>query len=392
MGIDTRTTMLLVITTAAAFGTACEKPSAAPPPPTEVYVTEVMQKDVPTYLELVGQTVGYQDVEIRARVEGFLNTMNFREGSFVKQGALLYTIDPKPLEASLASAKADQSTAEARREKTDNDVKRYTPLAAKQAVSQQELDNALAARDAAHSEVDAAKAAVEKASLDLGYTRVTSPINGLVGTTQVKPGNLVGRGQNTLLTVVSQIDPIHFRVGMSEAEYLRIVRRAQGLTGASPRASGITLTLADGSNYNHEGTLDTVDRAVDPTTGTLGVQFVFPNPEFILRPGQFGRARVLLDTRRGALLVPQRAVQELQNLYSVAVVDANNKVAFRNVKVGPRVDTLWVIESGLKPGERIVVEGLQKIQDGMTVNAKAAPAEPANGEPASVVQPATQAK
>jgi membrane fusion protein (multidrug efflux system) len=396
MATDAGRKVLIAVTMACAVSVACEKPAPPPPPkPPEVYVTPVVAKDVPVYLELVGQTVGYQDVEIRARVEGFLETMDFREGSFVHKGALLYTIDRKPLEALVSAAKAeqanavaaqanavaDQATAQARLEKADNDVKRYKPLAAKQAVSQQELDNAVALQDAARSQVEAAKAAVEgakaavekakaegeKAALDLGYTRVYSPIDGLAGTTLVKPGNLVGRGQNTLLTTVSQIDPILFRVGVTEADYLRIVKRDPSRVGAEPRASGIELRLADGSVYPQQGTLGTVDRAVDPTTGTLGAQFVFPNPEQVLRPGQFGRARVLIDRKEGALLVPQRAVQELQNLRSVAVVGADNKVAFRNVKTGLRVGQLWVVEDGLKQGEQVVVEGLQRIQDGVTV-------------------------
>jgi membrane fusion protein, multidrug efflux system len=366
---------LAAIAIAGATCTACEKVAATPPAPPEVFVLDVAQSDVPVYLELVGQTVGYQDVEIRARVEGFLETMKFQEGSFVPKGTLLYEIDRKPLEAALAAAKADQDTAQARLEKTNNDVARYKPLAAKQAVSQQELDNALAAQEAARSQVAAAVANVQKASLDLGYTRVTSPIEGLVGTTLVKPGNLVGRGQNTLLTTVSQIDPMLFRVGVTEADYLRIAKRVSSRTASAPQASGIQLTLADGTVHPEAGKISTIDRAVDPTTGTLGVQFVFPNPERLLRPGQFGRARILIDTKPNALLVPQRAVQELQNLYSVAVVDGSNKVAFRTVKVGPRVGTRWVIEEGLKPGEKVVVEGLQRIQDGMTVTAKPAPAE-----------------
>ena len=393
MGIDVRRTMLVVVACAtAAMGVACEKPVPPPPAPPEVYVTTVVQKDVPVYLDMVGQTQGYQDVEIRARVEGFLETMDFREGSFVRKGALLYTIDRKPLEAALAQAKADQATAQAKLAKANNDVARYTPLVAKQAVSQRELDDARAAQDAGRSEVDAAKAAVEKATLDLGYTNVTSPINGLVGTTLVKPGNLVGRGQNTLLTTVSQIDPMLFRVGLTEADYLRIAKRNITKIGQAPEASGIELTLSDGTVHPHKGTVNTVDRAVDPATGTLGVQFAFPNPEQLLRPGQFGRARVLVDNKAGALLVPQRAVQELQNLYSVALVDGSNKVAFRNVKVGMKVDSLWVIEDGLKPGERVVVEGLQRIRDGITVDAKPAPATPAATTAAAGSAAAPEAK
>jgi membrane fusion protein, multidrug efflux system len=371
-----------------ASSVACEKPAPPTPPTPEVYVTAVVQKDVPVYLELVGQTEGFQDVDIRARVEGFLETMNFQEGSFVKQGDLLYTIDRKPLEAIVAEGKADQATAEARLSRATNDVTRYTPLVAKQAVSKQELDNALADQEASKSQVEAAKASVEKATLDLGYTRVTSPISGLVGTTNVKPGNLVGRGESTLLTTISQIDPVLFKVGVTEADYLRVARQVQA-AGKSSGGSreGIELVLADGSRYSHTGKINTIDRAVDPTTGTLGIELVFPNPQQLLRPGQYGRARILLDTKRGALLVPQRAVQELQNLYSVALVQ-DGKVAFRNVKVGQRVDSLWVIEDGLKAGEEVVVEGLQRIQEGMTVSAKPAPPTPAG----SAAPPAGEAK
>jgi len=372
---------MAAVSIAAALTVGCEQPEAPPPPPPEVYVTDVVQKDVPVYLELVGQTMGFQDVDIRARVEGFLETVDFREGSFVRQGDLLYTIDPKPLQAALAAAKADQATAEARLAKANNDVARYTPLVAKQAVSQQELDDARAAQDASRSEVESAKAAVDKATLDLGYTRIFSPIAGLVGTTQVKPGNLVGRGQATLLTTVSQIDPILFKVGVTEADSLRIAKRDPSRIGTAPQASGMELTLSDGTVHPQKGSLYNIDRAVDPTTGTLGMQLSFPNPQQLLRPGQFGRAKILVDNKAGALLVPQRAVQELQGLYSVAVVDASNKVAFRSVKVGLRVDSLWVIEDGLKPGERVVVEGIQRIRDGMTVAPKPAPPTTPEGAP-----------
>jgi membrane fusion protein (multidrug efflux system) len=355
---------------AAAVAAACGRssPAVAPQPP-EVYVAPVVQQDVPEYLDLVGQTHGFQDVDIRARVEGFLETMNFREGAFVRKGALLYQIDPKPFEAAVAGAIADLETARARLEKATNDVNRYTPLVAKQAVSQQDLDNARSAQEAARSQVDAAKAAVEKARLDLSYTRIQSPIDGLVGTTQVKPGNFVGRGQATLLTTVSQIDPIIFKVAVTEAEYLRIAKRAPERIGQAPRLSGIELTLADGTVHPQPGRLGPVERAVNAATGTLGAQLLFPNPDSVLRPGQYGRARLLLDTEAGALLVPQRAVRELQNLYSVAVVNADGKVTFRNVKVGQRVGALWVIEQGLKPGERVVAEGLQSISEGMSVRA-----------------------
>ncbi len=361
--------------------------SKGPPPAPEapkVYVAGVTQKDVPIYQEQVGQTKGFQDVEVRARVEGYLDKVVFTEGTFVKKGDLLYQIDPKPLQAKLSSAEADLATARARLQKCDNDVKRLQPLAEQQAVSQQELDNALSAQEAARAQVEAQKANVENASLNLGYAHITSPIDGLVGTTQVKAGNLVGRGENTLLTTVSQIDPILFRAGISEADYLRLARRraetqAAGGSGAqtapaapaqagAPGEGGPELILADGTVHPHRGSLESIERAVDPTTGTLAVQVRFPNPEKLVRPGQFGRIRFVIDMKKGALLVPQRAVVELQNLFSVAVVGPDNKVAFRNVTPGPRVENLWLIEKGLEPGERVVVEGLQRLKDGVTVS------------------------
>jgi membrane fusion protein (multidrug efflux system) len=388
-----RKLILLLCGLALVTASACSKeaPPAAPPPP-EVLVAEPIQRDVPIYMELVGQAAGYQDVEIRARVEGFLEKMAFAEGSLVKKGQLLYQIDPKPLQATLANAKANLATAQARLEKASNDVKRLTPLAAQQAVSQQELDNATAQRDAAVAQVDANKAAVEQAELNLGYTTITAPVDGLIGTTKVKVGNLVGRGESTLLDTISVIDPILFRAGLAEAEYLRVVRRAQeeGVAGTG-KSIPIQLILADGTVHPYEGHLDAVERNIDPTTGTLALQIKFPNPNLMVRPGQYGRVRFVVDVRKGALLVPQRAVQELQNLYSLAVVGAGNKVAFRNVTVGPREGALWVIEDGLKPGERVVVEGLQRLREGAVVNPKPAPAEVAAGATTSAEAPSAEA-
>jgi membrane fusion protein (multidrug efflux system) len=356
-------------------------PPSAPPPP-EVLVVEPIQRDVPVPMDLVGQAAGSQDVEIRARVEGYLEKVAFIEGTLVRKGQLLYQIDPKPLEATLANAKANLATWQSRLEKTTNDVKRYTPLAKQQAVSQMELDNAISSQEAAKAQVDAAKASVDKAQLDLGYTTITAPVDGLVGTTKVKAGNLVGRGESTLLTTISVINPIFFRAGLAEAEYLRIVRRNQELgTEGRGRVIPIQLILADGTVHPETGRLDTAERNIDPTTGTLMLQFTFPNPRLLLRPGQYGRVRADVDVKKGALLVPQRAVQELQNLYSLAVVGPDNKVAFRNVKVGPRVDSLWVIEEGLKPGEKVVVEGLQRVREGAVVTPK--PAPPQSASPAS---------
>ena len=365
-----RHSRLAIVLAAASLLGGCTKPVPAAPPPAEVYVTPVVQQDVPIYLDLIGQTTGFQDVEIRARVEGFLESVNFREGSFVRTGDLLYRIDPKPFQAALAQAKADLDTAKARLERATNDVTRYTPLAAQRAVSQKELDDARSAQDAARGQVEAGQAAVDTATLNLGYTRVYSPIDGLVGSTQVKPGNFVGRGEATLLTTVSQINPIIFRVAMSEADYLRVVKLRPLQTGKVPQAANIRLTLADGSVHPYAGRVGVVERQVNAATGTLGIQIYFPNPQSVLRPGQYGRARLLLDVKRNALLVPQRAVQELQNLYSVAVIDDRNHVSFRNVTVGPRQGELWVIEKGLQSGDRVVAEGIQAVGEGMLVKAR----------------------
>jgi membrane fusion protein, multidrug efflux system len=383
-----RKSLLLLFCVIPALLTACTKeaPTAAPPPP-EVMVAQVVQRDVPVMMELVGQAAGYQDVDIRARVEGFLEKMAFTEGTLVKKGQLLYEIDRKPFEAALANEKANLATAEARLTRTRNDVARFEPLVKVQAVSRQELDNAISARDAASAMVDANKAAVEKAQLDLSYTTITAPVDGLIGTTKVKTGNLVGRGENTLLVTISVIDPIYFRAGMAEAEYLNIFRRIQERRAAAPEGkmpqTPIELILADGSVFPHQGVLDTVERNIDATTGTLAMQVKFANPEMVIRPGQYGRARFQFDLRKGALLVPQRAVQELQSIYSVAVVGSDNKVAFRNVTVGPREGSLWVIEKGLNPGDRVIVEGLQKVREGAVVAPKPMPAPGADGAPAA---------
>jgi membrane fusion protein (multidrug efflux system) len=386
-----RTTVFAIGAGAALLAAACGGKEQAVGAPPEVYVADVVQRDVPVFMELVGQAKGSQDVEIRARVEGYLDTVAFSEGSFVTAGTLLYQIDPKPLEAAQARAKAEMATAQARLEKTNNDVARLTPLAQQQAVSRQELDNAISAQDAARAQVDATKAALDKATLDLGYARITSPIDGLVGTTNVKAGNLVGRGESTLLTTVSQVDPILFRAGISEAEYLRLAKRRDEAKTAPPaERPGIDLILADGTVHPHKGSVDAIERAVDPTTGTLAVQIRFANPERLIRPGQYGRVRFESEVKKGALLVPQRAVAELQNLFSVAVVGSDNKVNFRNVKVGPRVESLWVIEDGLKPGEKVVVEGLQKVREGSTVSAKPMPAASAGSGAAEPNTPAAK--
>jgi len=365
----TRIIALTLVGMLATVLTACSGEESAGPVAPEVYVAEVVQQDVPIYMEVVGQTRGSQDVDIRARVEGFLDTIDFSEGSFVHEGDLLYEIDPKPLEAALAQAKGILATSQARLDQATITVNRMKPLAEQQAVSLQELDNALANQHAAKAEVDAGQAAVDKAELDLGYATIKSPIDGIVGITEVKAGNLVGSGESTLLTTVSKVDPILFRGGISESDYLRMSRDfAKRKDSREGDTTTVHLVLADGSEFNHTGTLEAVERAVDPTTGTLSMQVSFPNPERLLRPGQYGRVRFASEIKRDAILVLQRAVQELQDQFSVAVVGPDNKVSIRSVKVGPRIDDLWLIEEGLKPGDRVIVEGLQRLRDGMSVN------------------------
>ena len=368
---STKLSRLLLVCLFLAAGVGCSKKEAPPPPPPpEVLVAEVIQKDVPIYIELVGSTLGSEDVEIRARVEGYLISINFTEGAFVQKGQPLYKIDPKPFEVALDQAKANLATAQAGLEKTNNDVARYQPLFARQAVSKQELDNALSAQEAARAQVDAHKAAVAQAQLDLGYTNITSPVDGVIGTTQKKVGSLVGRGESTLLNTVSQVNPILFRCSIAEAEYLRIARRSQQSGKPAQKQMNVELILADGTVFPHKGRLDAVERAVDPTTGTLTGQFAFPNPDRLLRPGQYGKSRFVTDVKEGALLVPQLAVQERQGLYSVMVVKPDATVEQRTVKAGERVGNLWIIDSGVKPGEKVIVEGIQRVQPGMQVNAK----------------------
>jgi len=381
----------LVLFVSLAAITGCAKEAPPPPPPPEVTVAEVVQKDVPIYIELVGSTLGSEDVEIRARVEGYLTSVNFTEGSFVRKGQTLYKIDPQPFEAALSQAQANLSTARTRLDKTNNDVARYKPLAAEKAVSQQELDNALSAQEAARFQVTAYDALVEKAKLDMAYTTINSPVDGLIGTTQKKVGSLVGRGENTLLNTISQINPILFRCAIAEAEYLRLARTGADKDKSLEKKFGVELILADGTTFNHKGRLDAIERAVDVSTGTLTGQFSFPNPERILRPGQYGKARFVTDVKEGALLVPQLAVQEIQGLYSVMVVKPDATVEQRMVKAGERVGNLWIIDSGLKPGEKVIVEGLQKVKPGVHVSAKLEKvketASPAGSAPASASEP-----
>src|SRR5215510_10662179 len=360
--------------------------AATPPPPPEVLVAEVVQQDVPIYFEWIGTTEGYVNAQIRPRVQGYLQSRDYKEGSLhIKAGQLMFTIDPREYQAALNQAMGDLRRAEANLGKTQLDVARFTPLAKEGAISQQELDNARQANQADKASVEAARAAVERAKLNLTWTKVTAPIDGIAGISVAQIGDLVT--PNTVLTTISQVDPIKVYYPISEQEYLHFARRIREIEeGRAGQRAPLELTLADGSVYPERGTFSLADRQVDLRTGTITMQSLLPNPENILRPGQYAKIRVPAETRKGALLVPQQAIQQLQGSSQVAVVGAENKVDIRPVKVGEQVGSMWIITQGLKPGERVVVEGVQKVKAGMVVNPKpatgeSAPAQTASGSP-----------
>jgi membrane fusion protein (multidrug efflux system) len=349
---------------------ACARKQPPPPPPPEVKAATVLQKDVPIFVEAIGQTRGSTEIEVRARVEGFLQSVNFKEGTPVRKGQLLYRIDPAPFEAALAQTKGRLAEAEAQLARAHQDVVRYEPLVAKNAISRQEYETAVAVERAAEASVEAARASSKGAELDLGYTKVLAPEDGLVGKTEVYPGTLVGRGQSTLLTHISQVGTIHVRFTIPERDYLYYARRQQeraGGNGGDDSKLPFELVLADGSVHAAKGQLVFVDRNVDPQTGTILLEAAFPNPGGIVRPGQYARVRAAVDLKQAAILVPQRAVSELQGIYNVAVVGGDDTVEIRMVKPAQRIGSLWVIDSGLKAGDRVVVEGVQKVRPGLKV-------------------------
>lgn len=362
------------------------KQAAAPPPPA-VVVSEVAQKTVPIFGEFVAQTDARETVEIRARVQAFLEAQHFTEGTIVKKGQLLFTLDRREFEAKLQQAKAELDVALARLGKAETDERRLKPLAERKAVPQQDYDNAAANLLSAKANVSAARAQVVAAELDLSYTTIRSPITGLIGKRLVAPGNLVGKGEATLLDTVSSIDPIRVNATISEAEYLRFFaqhKRSVNGSGTDARSALLELILADGSLYPFKGKLVIVDRAVDQKTGTLNFAAEFPNPEGLLRPGQFGRVRAVTEMAKDAIVVPKRAVQEIQGMQTVLVVGADDKVALRTIQPGETVGNLLIVREGLKPGERVIVDGVQKARPGSkvavtaaTAAASAAPARPA---------------
>src|SRR2546426_3950768 len=417
------------------------KPAQAAPRPLEVEVVQVEQRDVPIYSEWIGTTDGMVNADIKAQVTGYLLRQDYKEGSFVKKGHLLFEIDPRPFQATLDQAsgqvaqfqgqleqaisqvaqaeaqvaqansqllqsQAQLAQAQANQVKTHLDVDKYAPLAEQKAVTQQDLDNAVQSNVFAKAQVDAAKAgvgtaraqlraanaqigtakaaiatakgqienanaAVRTAQLNLGFTRIISPIDGIAGIAQAQVGNLIST-TSAPLTTVSTVDPIKVYFTLSEQQYLNFNKRSliEARRGSSVVQIELELILSDGTGYPQKGSFFFADRQVDPKTGAIRLAGIFPNPGNVLRPGQYGRVRAITATKEEALLVPQRAVTELQGSYQVAVVGADNKIEIRTVKVGDRSGTMWVIEDGLKPGETVVAEGTQKVRPGVVVNPK----------------------
>src|ERR1700693_2312901 len=350
-----------------------------------VEVVQVEQKDVPIYGEWIGTLDGFINADVRAQVTGYLLRQGYLEGAFVRKGELLFEIDPRPFQAALdqaegllAQARANLANAKAVQGRTQLDVERYTPLAKEQAASQQDLDNAvqnnLAAKatvQTAEAQIKTDQAAVETAKINLDFTRLIAPIDGIAGQAQLQVGALVNPSSGPV-TSVSTVDPIKVYFTVSESEYLDWNKRFPTETSrqAADKSLRLQLILADGSTYPRDGTFYFADRQVNVGTGSIRIAGLFPNPGNILRPGGYGRVRTAVRVQKDALLIPQRAVSELQGSYQVAVVDGENKVSIRTVQVGDRVGALWIIADGLRPGERVVAEGVQKVRPGAQVNPK----------------------
>jgi membrane fusion protein (multidrug efflux system) len=348
-----------------------EEKAAAPPPP-DVTVFQTEAREVPIYREFVGQVFGFKDIAIRARVEGYLEGIHFEEGSRIKKGTLLYTIESQQFEANVAEKMSKVAEAQTMLANAVSELNRIRPLAEQKAVSASDLDSAVARHDASVASLEAAEANLRAAKIQLSYTKIYSPIAGVIGKTQAKVGDFVGREPNpVILNTVSQINTVLVQFFITETEYLLVARRYLAQTKpAKPedREASLELILANGSLYEHKGRPDFIDREVDPTTGAMLVQASFPNPDEILRPGQFAKVKARVENVSNAILIPQRCVTELQGQFSVFVVDDNNTVHKRQVKTGPTINQFWLITEGLKSGERIVYEGLQKVREGVVVN------------------------
>lgn len=346
---------------------------ASPPPAPEVRVAPVIQLDVPVYSDWVATLDGYVNAEIRPQVSGYIVKQDYKEGSLVRRGQVLFEIDPRPFQAALDRAKGDLAQAQAQLGKSTLDVKRDTPLAEARAIAQSQLDNEIQAKLGAQAAVETDQAAIEQAKLNLEWTKIISLVDGIAGIAQVQIGNLVG--PNSVLTSVSQVDPIKAYFPISEQAYVLAQEQSNSLSAkhaVSFFGNSLDLILTDGRTYPRKGKILLADRQVDPNTGTIRIVAAFPNPGNVLRPGQYGRVHVETNMKKGALLIPQSAVAQSQGSYQVAVVDSNHKVSMRAVKPGETLGTLWVIDEGLKPGEQIVVEGLAKLKEGTLVAPKPA--------------------
>jgi membrane fusion protein (multidrug efflux system) len=344
----------------------CGKATTATPPPADVQVVTVQQKDVPLVREWVGSLGGFVDAQIRAQVTGYLVKQDYKEGAAVKQGDLLFEIDPRPFAAMLAQSQGGLAQARAQLEKARLDVDRFTPLVRDKAISQEELDDAVQSRLAAEAMVASAQAASDQARLSLSFTRVVSPISGIAGLVTAQIGDLVGPATG-VLTTVSDVDPIKAYFPISEQAYLEFRRRDPN-SQSIPTDMSFELILSDGSVYPKKGTFFAIDSQVDANTGTLRVVALFPNPNGLLRAGQYAKVRAVVSVEKAALLVPQRALTELQGGYQLATVDSSNHAHILTVKTGEQVGSQVVVESGLHPGDRVVADGVQKITDGALVN------------------------
>lgn len=352
--------------------TGCEQKVQGPPPAIPVSVITLEQRDVPVYSEWVGQTRGGEEVEIRSRVEGYIDRVVYQQGTYVRRGQVLYVIDPLQYAANVNVASGQLAEAEANLARAEQDVARYTPLVEQNAISRQEYETAVQMAKASRAAVQAMRGGVQKAQVELGYCTVTAPIDGLAGKTTVEVGDLVSRSTSVPMTTVSKLDPIRVNFSMSEVEWLRIVKKRRQQDAATKNQPiPLQLILADKSIHPYLGEASVIDNAIDPQTGTIMIVALFPNPEGIVRPGQFARVRASLEQARGAIVVPQRAISELQGTQYVAVVDPkSNAISMRPVVISHRVGATYVIEAGLKAGETIVYEGLQKVRDGATVAPK----------------------
>jgi RND family efflux transporter MFP subunit len=354
--------ILITIVTVLAGCSKSETKDITSEPP-EVLVTEAVQQDVPVVREWIGSLDGSVNADVRARVSGYLISQNYKEGALVSKGDLLFQIDPSVYEAAVEQAKASVAQAEANQLQTQQTEQRETQLFGQKVESQQARDNAVQSNTAAKAEVKAQQATLRQAELNLEFTKITAPIAGIAGIANPGIGDLVGPSDANPLTTISTVDPIKVYFQISEQDYLKVAERIEADRSNPVLAPPVEVVLADGSLYPHQGKFSAIDRQVDNQTGTIRLAALFPNQDNILRPGQFVRVRVTVKTLHGALLVPQRAVNELQTSFELAVVGADNKAVIRTVKVGERIGSLWVVEEGLNPGERVVVEGLQKVRD-----------------------------